>query len=73
VDGRVPVVAAVERGRQLARRARVGVALEHVGDLVRVLAVDAVESKGAEALGKGGVEGLSVRRSREDGRAEGDR
>ena len=52
----VPVVAAVEGRRQLARRARVGVAAQHVRDLVRVLLVDAGEGEAGEALGEGGVD-----------------
>ena len=43
VHGRMPVVAPVERGRQLARRPHVGVAVQHVGDLVGVLLVNAGE------------------------------
>ena len=52
VHRRVPVVAAVEGRRQLARRARVGVAAQHVRDLVRVLLVHAGEREAREALGE---------------------
>ena len=42
---RMPVVAPVERGCELVRRPHVGVAVQHVGDLVRVLLVHAGERK----------------------------
>jgi hypothetical protein len=51
VDRGVPVVAAEERRRQLARRPHVGVAAHHVGDLVGVLLVDAGEREPREACG----------------------
>src|SRR5262245_22244367 len=71
---RVPVVAAVEGRRQLARGLDVGVALEDVRDLVRVLLVDARERERREPLGGGLVDrwGLSGREhedEREDAHA----
>ncbi len=67
VDRRVPVVAAVEGRRQLARRPDVVVAGQHVGDLVGVLAVDALQRQTAEALGELGVEVLGHCRRAERG------
>jgi hypothetical protein len=61
----VPVVAAVEGGRELARRPRVGVAVEDVGYLVRVFAVHAVERQAGEALGLGDLESARARRGHE--------
>ncbi len=52
VHRRVPVVAPVERRGQLAGWARVFVAVEHMRDLVGVLAVHAVEGKAGEACGE---------------------
>ncbi len=56
VHGRMPVEAAEEHRRQLARRPHVRVAAEHVRDLVRVLEVRAVERELREAPGGGFIE-----------------
>ena len=74
----VPVEAAEEGRGQLARRARVGVAVHHVRDLVRVLAGDAGERELHEARGLGLVErrrrrGARDTRTQRDGSGEDDR
>ena len=58
VHRRVPVVAAVERGRQRARRQHVRVARQRMGELVRVLLVDAGQRQVGEALDGGRRQGL---------------
>ena len=64
VHRRVPVVAAVERRRQLARRRDVGIAVEVVRDLVRILLVHAGEGEVRETLGGFRVEVGGVERQR---------
>ena len=56
VDRRVPVVAAEERGGQLARRLHVLVAAQDVRDLAGVFLVNAVEGEAGETLGRLGVD-----------------
>ena len=69
VHGRMPVVAAVERGRQLARRPHVGIAVQHVGDLVGYSLCTQASANSADRLNQGGVAaedgcvGLARRRS----------
>ena len=55
VDRRVPVETPVERGSQLARWAHVGVTLQRMRQLVRILEVGAVQREIREASG-GGIE-----------------
>ena len=73
VDRGVPVVAAVERRGELPRRRHVPVPPEHVGDLVRILLVDAGKGQLGEA---GGALGGELRPEgglrREDGGEEDD-
>src|SRR5208337_1022052 len=47
----MPVVAAVERGRQLSRRSHIRIAVEGMTDLVRIFLVDARERKIGKPLG----------------------
>ena len=56
VNRRVPVVAPVERGCELAWRLHIVVTVQDVGDLARVLLVHAGEGKVGETLGRRGVE-----------------
>ena len=75
VHGRVPVVAAVEGRGEDARRLHVGVAVERVGDLVRILLVNAGERQVGETLGGGRVEALLLGGGRgggQRGQGEGD-
>ena len=72
MDGGVPVEAAVERRRQLARRPGVGVGVHHVGDLVRVLPVDAVEREARKAAGRRFVEAVRLAGVRGDGEGKGE-
>ena len=51
VHGGMPVVAAVKGGREFAGRLHVGIRIERVGDLVRILLVNAVERQAGEARG----------------------
>src|SRR5215471_18600560 len=46
----MPVVATVKRGRELARRRHVGVAVQHMTDFVWVLFLDARQSQFGESL-----------------------
>jgi hypothetical protein len=64
----MPVVATVERRREFARRARVGVGQQHVRDLVGIVLVYAGQRERGEAGGGGFVERLGGvgRRPRED-------
>src|SRR5439155_180224 len=55
VHGRVPVVAAVEGRRQLARRTRVGGGAERVRDVVGILLVQAPERQRREARSLAGL------------------
>ncbi len=55
---RMPVEAAVERGREDMRRKRVRVAFHDVGGFIRVLAVETAKREGGESGGRGGVERL---------------
>jgi hypothetical protein len=48
----MPVVAAIEGGRELSRRGDVGVAVEDVTDLVWIFLVDAGEGERREAFGE---------------------
>src|SRR5439155_18402898 len=50
MDGRMPVVAAAKRRRQLPRWRNVGVAVQEVADLVRIFLVHARERQLREAL-----------------------
>src|SRR3954465_9125460 len=50
VDRRVPIVAAVERRRELPRRGDVGVAIQDVTDLVRIFLSDTSEGETGEAF-----------------------
>jgi hypothetical protein len=52
----MPVVAAVERQSQLARRLHVGIGVQRMRDLVGVRFVDAVERQGGETRRLGLVE-----------------
>ena len=61
VHRRMPVVAAVERGRQLPRRLEIGIARHEVRDLVRVLLVHAVECELREARSRGFVQAFGAR------------
>ena len=51
VDRGMPVEAPVEGRGQLARRAHILIAVEHMSDLVRIFPVDAVERQLGEATG----------------------
>ncbi len=66
VHVRVPVVATVKGGRELARRAHIGVARERVQDMVRVFLMQALERQCGEAAGSRRIE---RRRRRPRGRA----
>jgi hypothetical protein len=52
VHRRVPVVAAVEGGRELARRLRVGIGSHLMRDLVRILAMHAFERETNEEFSR---------------------
>ncbi len=61
VHRRMPVVAAIERGRQLPRQLEIGIARHEVRDLVRVLLVHAVQRKLRETRGRGFVQAFGAR------------
>ena len=57
----MPVVAAIERGRQLPRQLEIGIARHEVRDLVRVLLVHAVQRELRETRGRGFVQSFGAR------------
>ena len=71
--GRVPVVATAERRCQGARRQHVCIARECVGELVRVLLVDAGERQLGEALDRRRRQGLGRARDGDGARQQQDR
>ena len=70
MHGRMPVVAAVEGRRQLARRPHVGVARQHVRDLVRVFLVYAGERQKDESRYRRGGQGPVRTGAQRGGHAE---
>ena len=60
VYGRVPVVAAKKDGRQFMRRLGIRLGVHHVGDLVRVFLVEALEGQLGERLDRRQIEGLAL-------------
>ena len=55
VDVRMPVVATVERGIEFMRRTRIRIAVQGVGDVARVLRMQALERESGEARGGGRI------------------
>jgi len=56
MDRRMPVVAAIERGRQFSWRSHVRIAIQRVADVIWVLFVHARERQIGEPISRFGVE-----------------
>ena len=52
MNGRMPVVATTESGREFARRRNIGIAVQDVADLVRIFFLDACQRELGETISR---------------------